>query len=336
MKTAFVTGATGFLGRNLIDVLVKDGWTITCMHRPTSNIAPLQRPGISLVVADFDDPASLRAAIPERVDAVFHMAGNTAMWRRRNAEQTHDNVDATRAIIDAALARHARRFAFTSSIASYSAGTAGDGEIGEDTPQKGGDAWINYERSKYLAERVVFDAVASRGLDAVVINPGHIVGKYDTRNWCQMIAMVQNDSLPGIPPGFGPFGSAHEVAKAHVRAIELGAPGERFLLGGVHETFATFVATIGEVLGKSPKARTMPAFVLKTMGRLQVMFGAFSRKEPALTPEKAAIICQRLHITSDKAERKLGYRAVPLRDLVQETVDWMRSQGSLPAESLAA
>src|SRR5689334_13857365 len=129
MKTAFVTGATGFLGRNLIDVLVKDGWTITCMHRPTSNIAPLQRPGISLVVADFDDPASLRAAIPERVDAVFHMAGNTAMWRRRNAEQTHDNVDATRAIIDAALARHARRFAFTSSIASYSAGTAGDGEI---------------------------------------------------------------------------------------------------------------------------------------------------------------------------------------------------------------
>ncbi len=327
-KTAFVTGGTGFLGRNLVDVLLGEGWSVTCLHRASSNVAPLAKLGVSLVVADMTDTAALTAVIPEGVDAVFHVAANTSMWRKKNAEQTRDNVDATRAVVDAALAAKAKRFALTSSIAAFA---LGEGDLDESTPQRGERAWINYERTKYLAEQVVV-AAASRGLDAVILNPAHIVGRYDTHNWCQMISMVDKGTLPGIPPGSGPFGSAREIAKAHVRAIERGGAGERFLLGGVHASFAELIATIGDVLGKKPKAPALPAFALKALGAVKGLVGDLRGVEPALTPEKAAIVCQKLRIVSTKAHDRLGYEAIPLRTMLAECVEWMRAEGTLPSE----
>jgi len=324
-KTAFVTGGTGFLGRNLVDVLLAEGWSVTCLHRASSNVAPLAKLGVSLVVADMLDAAALAKVIPEGADAVFHVAANTGMWKKKNAEQTRDNVDATRAMVDAALAAKAKRFALTSSIAAFA---LDDGDLDESTPQRGATSWINYERTKFLAEKVVRDA-GDRGLDAVVLNPGHIVGKYDTHNWCQMITMVHDGTLPAVPPGRGPFGSAHEIAKAHVRAIERGGAGERFLLGGVHATFAELVAVIGQVLGKEVKARAMPPFVLKALGAVKGLVGDLRGKEPDLTPEKAAIICQNLRVVSTKATDRLGFEAVPLKTMIAECVDWMRAEGKL-------
>jgi nucleoside-diphosphate-sugar epimerase len=109
MKTAFVTGATGFLGTNLVDELVGQGWQVMALRRRASGVGDLQRFPVRLAEGDILDLASLRASIPEGVDAVFHLAASTSLWSRRNAEQTRINVDGTRNVVEAALARGARR-----------------------------------------------------------------------------------------------------------------------------------------------------------------------------------------------------------------------------------
>ncbi len=327
MKTAFVTGGTGFLGRNLVDELLALGWEVTCLHRPSSNVAPLAALGVRLVTADMTDAAALTKVIPAGVDAVFHVAANTSMWSKKRDEQTRDNVDATRAMVDAALAAKAKRFALTSSLAAFA---IGDGDLDESTPQRGASSWINYERTKHLGERVVREAGA-RGLDAVILNPGHIVGRYDTHNWSRMIRMVNDATLPGIPPGSGPFGGARAIARAHVRAIEVGGAGESFLLGGVHATFAEFTTTIGEVLGKPVKARAVPGAILKVMGTVKGWVGGVRGVEPDITREGAELVCQRIRVVSRKAEERLGYEVLPLRDIVTECVTWMRAEGMLAA-----
>ena len=119
MPTAFVTGATGFIGMNLVEVLTAAGWEVTALHRRSADIGRLHRFPVALAEGDVTEPESLGRAIPDGVDAVFHVAASTSVWRRRDAEQERTNVTGTRYVVAAALERGARRLVHTSSVAAY-------------------------------------------------------------------------------------------------------------------------------------------------------------------------------------------------------------------------
>jgi hypothetical protein len=99
----------------------------------------------------------------------------------------------------------------------------------------------------------------------------------------------------------------------------------------VHASFAEFVGTIGDVLGTPIKARAIPGGVLRVLGAVQGFFGNVRNVEPDMTPETAAIVCQTIRVVSTKATDQLDFKAMPLRDLVAECVEWMRSEGMLKA-----
>ena len=115
-QAAFLTGASGFVGTVLAKQLAAQGWGITAIHRPGSNLKYLQGLPINWRAGDVTEPAYLRGALPESVDAVFHLAGDTSLWLRNNARQTRINVHGTCNMVDAALARGAKRFVHNSSI----------------------------------------------------------------------------------------------------------------------------------------------------------------------------------------------------------------------------
>src|SRR5260370_20153298 len=119
MKSAFVTGATGFVGLNLVEELVRQGWQVTALHRVESDLAELGGFPVTLMPGDITDAASLRAAMPEDVYAVFHVAGNTNLWSRRNARQTRENVEGTRNVVETAGGGTAKKLVLTPSIAAY-------------------------------------------------------------------------------------------------------------------------------------------------------------------------------------------------------------------------
>ena len=93
MPVAFVTGGTGFLGLNLIEQLLAESWEVVALHRPTANLKHLREKNIQLVEGSITELNSLVTIFPEKVDAVFYVAGNTNLWSRRNHIQTRDNVE---------------------------------------------------------------------------------------------------------------------------------------------------------------------------------------------------------------------------------------------------
>lgn len=326
MPHAFVTGGTGFVGRNLVEQLTEQGWEVTVLHRPTSDVEALEVYGVNLAVGELLEPDSLRRALPPQVDAVFHVAGNTSVWSRNNARQSRDNVEGTRNMVDAALAAGARRFVYTSTWNTY--GLEAYATITEDTPQLGLNSWINYNRSKALAEQLVKEAV-SRGLDAVVMNPSHIIGRYDPGNWSRLIRLVHQRRLPGVPPGSGSFCHAEQVALAHIAAAQQGETGANYLLGGTDASFLEVIRVIGELTGRKVPRRPVPVAVLKIMARLQAARALFTGREPDLTPEAAAMLAAHPRVVSDKAERELGYEKVPLRVMLEDCYTWMRAEALL-------
>lgn len=321
MPLAFVTGATGFLGLNLVERLAANGWEIVALHRASSDTARLRRFPARLAVADIADRVALVAALPYGVDAVFHCAANTATWSRRFAQQWQDNVAGTENVLAAARTQGARRFVHVSSVAVY--GQAA-GTIREDSPQiaPGGRG---YAASKLAGEAAVKSA-AREGFPAVVINPGHIIGRYDTHNWARMIEVTAKEKLPGLPPGSGSFCHAPAVADAMIAAVERGQPGRNYLLGGADASFVQVFQIIGWITGKKVPKRAMPAAALRLYAHVLTGLAAITGREPQVTPDAAAIVTGHIRIDSSRAIRELGYQPVALETMLLDSYRWMKDE----------
>jgi dihydroflavonol-4-reductase len=324
-KRAFVTGGTGFVGMNLVEELCVAGYEVTAIHRPASDLRFLERLDIRRAIASINDKKALEAAMQEDTDLVFHVAANTGVWARNNVAQTRDNVDGTRNMVEVALAKRAKRFVYTSSCTVYGLGT---GPFNEDSPLLGRDSWVNYVRTKALADELVRQA-ASEGLSTVVMRPAHIVGKYDRGNWATVIRLAAQGALPGIPSGAGCFCNGREVAKAHIRAAERDSTSDVFVLGGPHATLVELVALIGELTGKKVPKRATPDVVLRAAAHVASLVSTFTRREPRVTPEGIAIAVQRFRIDDRKARDELGYAHVPLRESVRQSYEFLRGEGLL-------
>jgi len=327
--SAFMTGATGFVGAHLARELALNGWSVTALVRKKSPLGELDGLDIELRQGDVMDAESVREAMPPTVDAVFHVAASTNVWKRQNESQTRVNIDGTRNVIRACEQRQAGRLIHTSSFIVWG---FQQGRLTEKNARLDNADWINYVRTKWAAEELV-DAAATRGLDTVILNPAHILGPGDRHNWSRMIRLVDTGKLPGIPPGGGAFSDVREVARAHVQAFHHGRPGQRYLLGGENIAFLELVRMTGEILGRKVPARASPAWLLRAMARLYETRSMLSKKEPDLTPESAAMITQHIDCDSSRAQRELNYRFTPPRDLLLDTISWMRENGMLSEQA---
>lgn len=322
-RTAFVTGATGFIGQNLVEQLAAAGWTVTAFHRPGAVLGLLERLPVARAEGDLLAPRDVRAAVPEGVDAVFHVAADTSMWRGHRVRQARVNVEGTRNVLAASLGARAKRFVHVSTWATYDLSR---GDVDETSPQIGGRSPIGYVKTKYLAELLVRTA-GERGLDAVIVNPAHIIGRYDRHNWARLIVMAATGRLPGVPPGAGSFAHGAAVAEALIGAAERGRRGESYLLGGADASFLDVVREVGRLAGRRVPRRTTPAALLRLAGWLGAVQGAVTGREPPVTPEGVAVALAHARIVSTKAERELGYKPAPLAAMVEDAYRWLKAEG---------
>lgn len=325
MKNAFVTGGTGFIGINLIQLLVQNDWNVTALHRPTSDLSQLQKLPVHFVEGSITDLESLKSAIPIDTEVVFHLAGDTNMWSQRNERQTKINVDGTENMILASADRDVQTFIHTSSVSAW-----GDvsNTVTEETPQKGNESWVNYEKTKWAGERRALKGL-DHGMKVVILNPAMVVGPHDDSNWGRLFFALRDGNLPGVTRGNMSVGHVREVAKTHLSAVENGRSGERYLLGGENIEFAEFIKIMAEISGVSKTPRIIPEPILKMAAYLHLAKSFFTKKKPELTPETAHMLTRNVIFSSEKAKAELGYKIPPVRESLQDCYDWLRKENLL-------
>ncbi len=320
MALAFVTGATGFLGRHLIAELRAAGWRVVALHRPGADISALQQPGVEWVGADLGAWRDLRDAIPAQTDAVFHAAYNTSLWSGDAEEQTRLNVFGTRNMVRAAVDKRVRRFVHTSSIVAYGLHS---GTITENTPSRASRCRINLVRSMAHAEREARRGLR-HGLQVVILNPANMLGPQDQTGWGRIVQLVQQRRIVGAPPGGGSFCHVRAVAQAHVRAATQGHSAHNYLLGGVDLSYVGLLKLIGEALGCATLSRPLPTGLLRGYARAQELLFPLLRRKPYVTRDMIELLSAHTYCRSRKAMAELKYQPAPLADMIRDCVGWLR------------
>jgi dihydroflavonol-4-reductase len=320
MSKYLVTGATGFLGRHLVDLLVARGHDVVALarHAPRSGA----REGVTVVRGDVLDREALQRAVAG-CDGVFHCAGRVSRDPRDAEELWRVHVVGTRAVLDACCAAGVRR-----AVVASTSGTVGISEEArvatEDSPTP--HALIQrfpYYRAKLYAEQ---EALGQRrdGLEVVCVNPSLLLGPGDVYGSSTGdVRLFLDRAVPAVPAGGLAYVDARDAADALLRAMERGTPGRRYLVNASNVTVREFFARLERVSGVKaptipmPRSPALARAGTSLLGRVVKAVGGELPVDP-VSVEMAQLFW---YVDASRAERELGWSA---RDPVETLVDTVR------------
>jgi dihydroflavonol-4-reductase len=323
----FLTGATGFLGSHVARVLAEQGAELRLLVRSTSNLKNLEGLKAETATGDLRDPASLQKAM-SGCDTVFHVAADYRLWLRDPQEMYRSNVNGTRAILEAARQNGVRRVVYTSSVATMGF-TANGHPADEDSPVALADMIGHYKRSKFMAEQLALEAGRS-GLHVVTVNPTTPIGEHDIKP--TPTGRIVVDFLKRKFPAYVETGlnlvDATVCARGHIAALEKGKSGERYILGGENLTLKQILDKLGKITGlPSPKIKLPYIFAFAAGVVDEAITGDLLHREPRATVDTVRMGKKKMFASSDKAERELGWKIVPVEPALRRAVEWFRENG---------
>lgn len=323
----FVTGGTGFLGKQLVKALSGFGEEIHLLVRKNSNTINIDTQQCKIFYGDVTNIHSIKQAM-RGCDTVFHMASLVKAWTRNPDEFFQINVEGFCHVMECALEEDINRFVYTSSFMAIgpSDGIANT----EQTIHDPGHLHNQYERTKYLADRMIPEYLG-KGLPIVTVYPCVIYGPGDITEGNLVVRIIQ-DFLDNKIPGILGDGSKmwnyvfiEDVIQGHLLAFEKGVIGEKYILGGENVSMATFFQLLQECTGIQAPTRRIPFWIAKIPAWFSEHLAPFTGKTPKHTTSIIDIYKHDWTYCSAKAERELGYTHIPLKEGISRTLQWLNS-----------
>jgi len=325
-KRIFITGGTGFIGQKLARSLADEGNEVIALVRSKNKAKDLEHDRISHVQGDLFSNEALEEGM-EGCDEVYHLAAFASVWAKDNTFE-RINIDGTLNILNIAKKQGVKKTLVTSTAGVI--GPAIDGPVHENTPRKV-DFFTPYESSKYESELKIQEHVKN-GQHVVIVNPTRVFGPgpLNVSNSVTKLIKQYIDGkwkfIPGDGMSTGNYVYVDDVIKGHKLAMEHGKAGERYLLGGEDATYHELFDTIAEIGGQKYKLYKMPLGVLLTFGKLQLFMAESFGRQPMITPGWVRKYLYEWRVSSEKAKNDLGYQVTPLKEGIQETVNWLRNE----------
>jgi nucleoside-diphosphate-sugar epimerase len=318
MAKYFVTGATGFIGGEIVKQLIGRGHKVVALVRSPEKAGMLKALGVEMHAGDITDRETLRAPM-EGVDGVFHVA---AWYKVGVHEPLADriNVDGTRNVLKTMRTLEIPRGVYTSTVAVFS---DTKGAVPDETYRYDGAHLSQYDRTKWIAHYRVALPKIEEGLPLTIVMPGLVYGPGDTSGMHTALVDLLRGRLP-VTPARTAFCWAHieDTARGHILAMEKGAPGETYIITGPRHTFEyafDVAAKMGQV--RAPLMHPGPR-MMRSSAALMGLVGRFTNLPPALQPEALRVLAGTTYFgANDKAVAMLGFSARPLEEGLAQTLE---------------
>lgn len=321
-----VTGATGFIGRNLCLHLAEQGYNVVALCRDTAHPYLTPHKNITPVKGDILDRGSLLKAM-NRCGQVYHTAALAKMWCRDKNDYYNINVVGTRNVLELADESGVSKVVYTSTCGVW--GPTIKHPMSENDPRIDGFA-IDYERTKYLAE-IETRIYSAKGLNVVTVNPSRVYGEgpiTDSNTVGKMISGYLKGKwriIPGKGTQVSNYAYLDDVVKGHIAAMEQGKPGNRYILGGEDISFNTFFGTLQSITGKTYSMVKLPQRVIEAYSRFEQLKTTLTGLPPVFLPEFAARLKKDQKYSSQKAISQLNYSITPFEEGMAKTINHIKS-----------
>jgi dihydroflavonol-4-reductase len=330
----FVTGASGFIGANLVHELVARGHTVRALLRPGANLKGLAGAPFERVEGDITEKSDDLARRMEGCDWCFHVAASYSLWMPDYEPMFRANVLGTQKVIRAGYKAGCSRIVYTSTVGCIGLPKEGTGDrlvpTDERTPVSEAQMTNPYKLSKWQAEMAARE-LARQGAPVVIVNPSAPIGPRDVKPTPtgQVVVDFLNRAMPAFLNTGLNFVHVRDVAVGHILAAEKGRLGERYILGNAEGNW-----TLQEVLMRMASLTDIPAprwqvphSVALGAALVSEMISKFTGKPPRAPVAGVKMAKYKMWFTPAKAISELGLPQTPPERALADAIQWFREHG---------
>ncbi len=321
----FVSGATGFIGIQLVKRLVEEGNNVHALFRSEFKADLIRHPDVTLFKGDILDKPSLDRAM-EGCDVAYHTAAFAGVWAK-DPEMVHRlNVDGALKVIEAAGHQGVRRVVVTST-----AGILGPSEkeaVHESSPAPP-SFFTDYEASKFRLEQQLLGRTETDP-EVVIVNPTRVYGPgylSESNGVTKMIKQYVEGNwrlIPGDGNSLGNYVFVEDVVTGHLLAMKEGKPGERYVLGGENISYNQLFALVREASGVRKRLFKIPLWIMLAAAGLMKCVSKVTGRPPLIVPNLVRKFNHNWIVSSQKATDDLGYHPINARTGIKQTVQWIQ------------
>ncbi len=320
----FVTGGNGFIGSNVVRLLLEEGHEVKCLVRETSDTSRLEGLGWEKYIGDVRDKESVLNGV-KGCDAIVHLASPSS-WNDIDSPHMQAIVeDGTRNVLDASRECGDLRVVYCSSIIAIN-GTDAPQAMDETSSFTLTDPKMVYAMSKNEAEKICDSYFEEFGTPVITVNPAEVYGPQDTGFVTAGNLVDFAESYPVlVSHGGTSITHVEDVAKGIVRALEVGRPGERYILGGENLTIRDLAAKTLEILEKKKPIVAVPTPMLNALTSVGVALRLPLPYNPLVIPYATKY----WFVDNKKAVEELGVEFRRAEDVLRPTLEWLREEGHI-------
>lgn len=317
-----VTGASGFVGANLVRLLLTEGYAVRVLVRPGA--MPITLAGLPVERAAGDLHSPDLGSHLQGCRYLFHVAAHYSLWRRDREELYRSNVEGTRRVLAAARQAGVERTVYTSSVAAIG---VKPGQMADEAYQSPPEKLVgDYKKSKYWAEQVAHEAV-SAGQDVVIVNPTTPIGAWDakpTPTGDIILRFLQGRMPAYVDTGLN-FVHVQDVAWGHLLALRQGKTGERYILGYQNMTLQAFLAQLATLTGRPAPRFALPVWLPLAVAWVDEQVLGTLGKAPSVPIDGVRMAQQQMYYNTDRAVRELGLPQTPIAEAILAAVNWFQT-----------
>ncbi len=321
-----ITGATGFIGRNLVAKLIQQNFDVTALVRRTSEVKELPKE-LRLIDGDMCDSRSVDDSV-QGMDVVIHLAAYFDFYPKDKKRLYQVNVEGTKNLVTACIKASISRLIYISTAEVI--GPVENPPGTEDSPLR---PQFDYSKSKMKAEEIVRASSLETELEHVILRPTGVIGEGELYTVFETIEAVNEGTIPMLP-GDGEktlmYTYIEDVVSGIISVIDSKAAKNQTIILCPDEgmTYNELFTFLGVKLGVDPPQRKVPTTLAKFGIGLMSPFKNRGKTTFLWHRQSVQSMDEERWYSNDKAKRLLGWiPKTTMQDGLSQSIDWYYEKG---------